>query len=349
MSWAEWEGSEGRGEVVPRGMDPMGGQLTGPAEIQDLLVEAKESLGRKLSKRTREEYAKAFRHFQGWLESRQIRVAFPIPVALVVAYVQSHRRALEKKEVSLSTVRMRLAAVANEQRRVGGPPVTSDPVVRDLLTVLRREVGRAEVQKEPLRTDQLDALGKLWEGPGRLTNRQSQARAIILLGFALAVRRVNLVGLNLSDLTFQPKGVVAFIVRSKTDQEAKGSELGAEAVGGPLCPVAALRDWLSRLDLDADGPVFRTVGTHDHIQDRRLSDRAVARIVKRAAAAVGCDEEQFAGHSLRSGYATAAAALGWDASRIAQQTQHRDLNSLRRYIHRANLFEHNAGGTLLRR
>ena len=343
-----WANGGSRGELVPRGAETIGPALDLPPEVANLLLEAGESLTRRLSRRTRIEYDKALRHYYRWAEGIGITSPFPLSLAVVLAYVQGQRPALEARTLTLSTVRLRLAAMAHEQARLGEAPVTAAPEVVGLLRVLRREVGRAVQPKDPLLLDQLNGLGALW-ADRELTNRQSQGRAVILLGFALAVRRSNLVALNVSDLRFEERGVVAFLVRSKTDQEARGTELAAERVGGPLCPVAAVEDWVRRLPLDADGPLFRGVGSGDVVGTERLSERAVARIVKRAAAATGCDETRFAAHSLRSGYATEAALAGWDAATIAFQTQHASLDALRKYIRRANLYQHNAGGQLLRR
>lgn len=323
-----------------------------PPAVTELLEEAGEALGRQLSKRTRVEYDKAIRHYYRWAENVGITSPIPASLPVVIAYVQAQRPALEARTLTLSTVRVRLAAIADEQRRLGAPPVTSAPEVVQLLRVLRREVGRPVVGKDPVLVTQLSGLAHLWEGR-LLTNRQAQARAVILFGFALACRRSNLVALNLSDIRFDERGAVAFLVRSKTDQESRGVELAAERVGGPLCPVAALEDWLARLGVGsedmplADGPLFRTVGAGDVIEPGRLSERAVARIVKRAAKATGLDPRRFAAHSLRSGYATEAALRGWDASRIAFQTLHASLDALRKYIRRANLYQHNAGAQIL--
>jgi len=74
------------------------------------------------------------------------------------------------------------------------------------------------------------------------------------------------------------------------------------------------------------------------VQNGRLSDKAVARIVKRRAAAVGLDPERYAGHSLRAGLATSAAAAGASERVIMSQTGHRSAEMVRKYIREANLF-----------
>jgi integrase len=101
--------------------------------------------------------------------------------------------------------------------------------------------------------------------------------------------------------------------------------------------VQALQEWLAAAGIAA-GPIFRAVDRHGNIAAARLSDRAVANIVKRAAAAAGLDPADYAGHSLRSGMATAAARAGASERAIMDQTRHRSVAMVRRYIRRGLLF-----------
>ena len=131
-------------------------------------------------------------------------------------------------------------------------------------------------------------------------------RALLLVGFAGGFRRSELVSLNIRDLKFNNDGLTVTLRRSKTDQEASGRKVGLP-YGSSLetCPVRSLRAWLEASEIES-GPVFRPINRHGQIPPTRLSDRAVALIVKRAAKAAGKDPAEFAGHSLRSGLATAA-------------------------------------------
>src|SRR5437016_2631552 len=107
------------------------------------------------------------------------------------------------------------------------------------------------------------------------------------------------------------------------------------------CPLRALRAWLEQSDIK-DGPLFRPIDRHGHLGCERLSDRAVAIIIKRTAEAAGFDPKQVAGHSLRSGMATSAARAGATEAEIMNQTGHKSLPVLRRYIRRGTLFSDNA-------
>lgn len=137
-------------------------------------------------------------------------------------------------------------------------------------------------------------------------------------------------------------GLRVVIRRSKSDQEAEGREIGIPWGSHPeTCPVRALRRWRERGGI-IEGPLWRRVDRHDNVLPGRLSDRAVALIVKRAAARGGLDPEVLAGHSLRSGLATSAAAGGAPERAIMRQTGHRSVQMVRRYIRAGTLFEENA-------
>jgi len=107
------------------------------------------------------------------------------------------------------------------------------------------------------------------------------------------------------------------------------------------CPVRALRAWLEAAGITA-GPIFRSVNRHGQVQPGRLSDKAVALVVKRAAEAAGLDASRYAGHSLRAGLATSAAAAGVQERDIMRQTGHKSLTTVRRYIREGSMFQDNA-------
>lgn len=111
------------------------------------------------------------------------------------------------------------------------------------------------------------------------------------------------------------------------------------------CPVRALKAWLEASGIDT-GALFRPIDRHGRLHPTRLSDRAVAEVVKRRAAAAGLDPRQYAGHSLRSGSATAAAAAGVPERAIMAQTGHKSLKILRRYIREGSLFRENAAAAV---
>jgi integrase len=171
-------------------------------------------------------------------------------------------------------------------------------------------------------------------------------RALLLLGFAGALRRSELVGLDLADVTEGTDGLTVHLRRSKTDQEGTGRTVGIPFWSNPVtCPVRAWRDWLEVSSI-TEGPAFRPVDRHGRIGPTRLSAPAVALVLKRHAARAGLDPGEVAGHSLRAGLATSAASAGVPERVIAEQTGHRGTAMLRRYIREGSLFRANAASTV---
>jgi integrase len=205
--------------------------------------------------------------------------------------------------------------------------------VRLVLAGIRRTHGTAQEGKAPVLTadvrKMVDALPA-----GAIGVRD---RALLLLGFAAALRRSELVGLDVGDVQETTDGLVVRIRKSKTDQEGAGRLVGVPYGSAPAtCPVRALRAWLE-FRCDVDPALFRHIDWHGK-QHKRLTDKAVARLVKRAADRVGIDPATVAGHSLRAGLATSAAAANVPERVIALQTGHESMTMLRRYIREGALF-----------
>ena len=108
------------------------------------------------------------------------------------------------------------------------------------------------------------------------------------------------------------------------------------------CPVAAVKAWLEAAAI-TDGPVFRPVAKGGRIQATRLTDRSVADIVKARAQRAGLDPKLFAGHSLRSGFLTSAAARGASIFKMADQSRHKSMDTLRGYVRDAEIFKDQRG------
>ena len=169
---------------------------------------------------------------------------------------------------------------------------------------------------------------------------------LLLLGFAGALRRSEMVSLDVADVTEGADGLTLHLRRSKTDQEGAGRTIGIP-YGSCLvtCPVRAWRVWLE-LSSITEGPAFRPVDRHDRIAATRLSGQAVALVLKRLASRAGFDPREVAGHSLRAGLATSAAAAGVPERVIAEQTGHKGTAMLRRYIREGSLFRENAASAV---
>jgi integrase len=167
-------------------------------------------------------------------------------------------------------------------------------------------------------------------------------RALLLLGFAGAMRRSELVGLDVSDVAQVEQGFVITIRKSKTDQHREGRKVGIPfGVRPETCPVRAVHRWLGASGVE-DGPLFRSVNRHGQVLTKRLSAWAVAEVVKRSLKAAGKSARSYSGHSLRAGLVTQAAIAGASERSIQDQSGHKSLLVLRRYIRDGSLFRENA-------
>lgn len=161
--------------------------------------------------------------------------------------------------------------------------------------------------------------------------RAARDRALLLIGFAGAFRRSELVGIQLEDITVVDEGMEILLRRSKTDQEGIGRTVFIPRAKGARCPVAAIDQWTSLSGIDS-GFVFRRVTRYDTVGSRPLTSQSVALILKTAYRRSGGNAGLVAGHSLRAGYVTAAAIAGLQPFQIQQQTGHRSAATLARYI-----------------
>jgi integrase len=172
-----------------------------------------------------------------------------------------------------------------------------------------------------------------------------RAELLLLLGFAGAFRRSELVALDVADLEENETGLLVSIRSSKTDQEGHGETI-AIARGDIACPVKALRAWLDAAGIDA-GPIFRPIDRHGNLLPSRLTAQSIARIVKVYAARAGFDASTFSGHSLRSGFLTSAAGKGASIFKMMDVSRHKSVDTLRGYVRDAELFKDHAGAGLL--
>jgi integrase len=171
-------------------------------------------------------------------------------------------------------------------------------------------------------------------------------RALLLIGFAGALRRSELVSLDAADVSHVRRGIVLHLPRSKTDQDSQGHKIAIPYGRTRWCPVDALAALLQVSGI-SDGAIFRPIDRHGRVRDIRLSSEAVSIVVRERVAAAGLDPAGYSGHSLRAGFATSAAQAGVPAWRIKAQTRHASDAVLARYVREGELFNDNAAGILL--
>jgi site-specific recombinase XerD len=281
-------------------------------------------------------YQSDWRDFCSWTESRCLST-LPAAPASVASYIAECAQRLKA-----SSIQRRLSAIAEAHKAAGLESPASAPLVRNTLKGIRRTNGTAQKHvAAALTQDVLAMVANV--GDGIIGARD---RALMLLGFAGAFRRSELVGLDLADLAFTRDGLTVMLRRSKTDQEGAGRTVAIPFGANPeTCPVRTVQSWLEKAQITS-GMAFRSVDRHGHIQACGLSGIDVARIVKKLARRAGLDATKFAGHSLRAGHATAAAIAGASERSVMQQTGHRSVQMVRRYIRDGNLFRDNSAAKL---
>jgi site-specific recombinase XerD len=293
-------------------------------------------------------YDSDLRHFRAWCAARGLG-AVPATPAAVASYLAdletTHRPA---------TIRRRLASISVAHQVAGFDSPTADAGVRAVWAGIRRRHGVAPRKVQAVRTQVIARLVGPIDTFDRVGTRD---RAMILLGFAGALRRSELVALDVEDITEDDHGLRLRLRRSKTDQEGESRVVGVPYGSHPAtCPVRAWRAWREYLAPWDDegmeqvgppqGPAFRAIGRWGYIRSRRLSDRAVADIIKRRALAAGLDPALFSGHSLRAGFATEAYAQGVPELAIMRHGRWRSSATMRGYVEEGSLWNDNAAARL---
>lgn len=306
-------------------------------DIANLAEQAHDYIARAKADNTLKAYRTDWADFTTWCEARGMK-AMPAEASTVALYLT----ALIRAGRSHSTLQRRISAIsqAHQAARQENPTRSAD--VKVLMAGIRRTHGTAQVGKAPAVIEDVRLMVRAL--PSSLLGDRD--RALLLVGFAGAFRRSELVGLDVADVNLTRDGAIVTLRRSKTDQEGQGRKVGIPYGSRPdTCPVRALERWLEVSGL-SEGPLFRPITRHGHMQPERLSDKAVALVVKRYAEAAGLDPAKYAGHSLRAGLATSAAAAGASERAIMAQTGHRSVNMVRRYIRDGSLFRENAAATV---
>lgn len=286
---------------------------------------------------TRRAYRHDMAHFESWCQSQHLAAvpAEPDTVALYVAALAGQAR--------VATIERRLAAISVAHQMQGLEPPTRSSLVRTAMQGIRRRHGSAPRQVTPLR---LAVLRRLLQALPEHTAAAVRDRAVLLLGFAGGFRASELAGLALADLEELEEGLVVHLRRAKTDPAGQGRDVAIpRGRHAETCPVSAVGRWISVAGLEA-GPLFRRIDRMDRVADAGLRPVAISAIVQRACARAGLPAKEYAGHSLRSGFATEAAAQGASERAIMAHGGWRSVQMARRYIRSGELFSENAAAVL---
>jgi len=302
---------------------------------------------------TQRAYASDWRRFSAWCFARGLQT-LPADPRVVAVFLAAESAA----GTAPPTVGRRLAAIGWMHRRAGFlPPQAREgaAAITEVLAGIRRSHGIAPARKHAADAEILRDILRCIPGDDL---RSVRDRALLAFGMAGAFRRSELVALRLADLEWVKEGLRITIRRSKTDQESAGVTI-AIPEGRRLRPKALLDAWIERAGI-ADGFLFRRLarsragaggsaaGTGamsptDVVTPDPMSDRAVARLVQARAAAAAYDPSDFAGHSLRAGFLTAAARSGAGIFKMREVSRHKSMQVLADYVRDAELFRDHAG------
>jgi len=246
------------------------------------------------------------------------------------------------KDSKISTLRRRLVSISMVHKLKGHYLDTKHPIIIENLMGIKRVKGSIQKGKKPILINHLKSIINVINQQNISEIKKARDKSIMLIGFGGGFRRTELISIDNEDLEFVPEGLKIIIKRSKTDQFGEGMTKGLPYFDNPeYCPVRNLNKWLE-ISKIKKGPIFRRFAKGSLVTNKRLTDQTVVLLIKKYLNLAGIDNSNYSGHSLRSGFATAAAESGADERSIMAMTGHKTTQMVRRYIKEANIFKNNA-------
>ena len=292
--------------------------------IKNLEIETIRNLKNSKAQNTLRAYQADFRDFSDFCNQNGFK-EMPTEPKILSLYL-THLSAKSK----FSTLKRRIASIGILHKMKGHYIDTKHPIIIENLMGIKRKKGINQKSKKPLLINDLKLLINVLHENNQNNIKKLRDKTIMLLGFSGGFRRSELVQIEYEDLDFVSEGVKIFIKRSKTDQSGEGMLKGIPYFNDEkYCPVKSLLEWIKYSKVKS-GRIFN------------ISDKTVALIIKKYSNLAGLDSNKYAGHSLRSGFATSAAEAGAEERSIMSMTGHKSTEMVRRYIKEANLFKNNA-------
>jgi site-specific recombinase XerD len=293
-------------------------------DIKSLELETLNNLKNSKSANTLRAYESDYRDFSGFCIKNNFN---PLPADPKILSLYLTKLSQTSK---FSTLKRRVASISIIHKLKGYYIDTKHPIIMENLLGIKRQNGSNQKAKKPILINDLKKIINVINEVQIKEIRKLRDKALILVGFAGGFRRSELVALNCEDIEFVQEGVKIFVKRSKTDQSGEGMTKAIPSFDNAIyCPVVHLQNWIYELK-NKKGKVFS------------ISDKSVALIIKKYANLAGLDGHKYAGHSLRSGFATSTAESGAEERNIMAMTGHKTTQMVRRYIQEANLFKNNA-------
>ena len=242
----------------------------------------------------------------------------------------------------ISTLRRRLVSISVVHKLKGYYLDTKHPIIIENLMGIKRKKGSIQTGKKPILINHLKQIINVIDEQKVEKIKKIRNRTLILTGFGGGFRRTELISIDYEDLDFVDEGVKITLRKSKTDQFGEGLVKGLPYfTNEKYCPVTSLKNWINLSNIKT-GPIFRRFAKGSILTGHRLTDQSVVLIIKDCLKLAGIENQNFSGHSLRSGFATVAAESGADERSIMAMTGHKTTQMVRRYIREANIFKNNA-------
>ena len=289
-------------------------------DVKSLEIETLKNLKNSKANNTLRAYQSDFRDFSAFCSKNGLS-SIPTQPKIIAIYI-THL----SKSFKFSTLKRRIASISVIHKLKGHYLDTKHPIIMENLHGIKRILGSRQKAKKPLLINDLKLIIKA------IDKEKIRDKALILLGFSGGFRRSELVSILHEDIEFVPEGVKILIKRSKTDQSGEGIVKAIPYFDNQeFCPVLTLKEYINKkISKKNEDKIFE------------ISDKSVALIIKKYAQKAGLDSSKYAGHSLRSGFATTAAEFGAEERNIMAMTGHKTTQMVRRYIQEANLFKNNA-------
>ena len=292
-------------------------------DVKNLEIETLKNLKNSKAYNTLRAYQADFKDFSAFCAKNGLN-SLPSEPKIIAIYL-THLSSFSK----YSTLKRRLASIKVIHKLKGHYIDIKHPIITENLMGIKRKMGVKQTAKKPLLINDLKSIIKVIDEE-KNNSKRLQNKALLLIGFSGGFRRSELVSIEHDDLDFVAEGVKIIVRRSKTDQTGLGMTKAIPYFDNKkYCPVTSLKKWINFSKID-NGKIFN------------ISDKTVALTIKKYALLAGLDHNRYAGHSLRSGFATSTAETGADERSIMAMTGHKTTQMVRRYIQESNLFKNNA-------
>lgn len=272
-----------------------------------------------LAPSTRKKYEAGWKRYQSWCRKHELELSQSTP-RTVILYLTDRART-----TSLASLGLDLASIRYHLARVGSPLEDRMQDLKRFRKGIARRDTNVPQSKSPITPELLSEMVSLLPS----SKKGQRDRAMLLIGFSAALRRSELVQLRWHQMRFEKRYLRFGISGAKNSVHATARTI--PRLKSAVCPWQALKTWKDGISVDVDFCFCRLSGGSP--MNVPVSDRYVARLVKRLLQDIGENPEDYGGHSLRSGFASAAYWSGVHEQDIRKITHHRSKRGLEPYLH----------------